>query len=368
MSQLRKQSITGRKVTRRNAPTTTSVATSSRFKLWKGRFRLFGRISGGIFTPFKFVLKRWPRASLILILTASISSALVYGTLRFMKSITSSLPETIQVESPRVELHTSVSSIANDTLNSARKDNWSRTALFDKLLSRISAVDGVDEVSIRSGLDRKVIIKLVAQAPLLVLEGSENERILIGSKFRIIARGLGRNDYNHLPKIEAPDLSLNIRMVRERKKTLSGLFIRPINTSTANIRWLSQETIKILSYFESEKIPVDVLKVIWKNGTGFSAVVRQKDSKNDGFNINATLPIGVHTVEAVSSPQIQASHQFTIVLGENQFQAKFLRLHQIIQDLRLKDSLVDHIDLAFSDKAIIKLKDQLSEFKRGGMQ
>jgi hypothetical protein len=72
--------------------------------------------------------------------------------------------------------------------------------------------------------------------------------------------------------------------------------------------------------------------------------------------------------DAAQVQQQVGPHRFTIILGENQFSEKFSRLQQVIQDIRLKKSLVDQIDLAFSDKAIIKMNEQLSDAKRGGLQ
>jgi len=39
----------------------------------------------------------------------------------------------------------------------------------------------------------------------------------------------------------------------------------------------------------------------------------------------------------------------------------------VIDDLQLKKTVVDQIDLGYSDKAIIKVNEQLSELKRGGL-
>ncbi|MBM3382051.1 MAG: cell division protein FtsQ [Betaproteobacteria bacterium] len=367
MSQLKKQDVVGRKPVRRKAPTSSSAAKPKSASLWGTGLRACRTAFHWISVPFQMSLKRWPKATLIVTLGASATAALGYGIFLAMDSLTSALPERLEINSPRPDLHAAISTLASDTLQTARREQWTRSALTDKLLSRISMVDGVDEVSVRAGIDRKMRINVVAQAPLLVLEGKGNERILIGSKFKIIARGLGATDYAHLPQLEAPELNLNIRASREKKKTQTGLFLKPNSFSSANVRWLSQQSIRINSLFESEKIPVDVEKILYRNGSGFSALVKHRETLGqvvaEPVQTNpraATAPTAVSTTPNV--------HKFTIILGENQFQEKFSRLQQIIQDLRLKRSPVDQIDLAFSDKAIIRMSEQLTDVKRGGLQ
>jgi hypothetical protein len=133
------------------------------------------------------------------------------------------------------------------------------------------------------------------------------------------------------------------------------------------VRWLGQQSIKIKSLFESEKIPVDVEKIIYRNGTGFSALVRHRETLGQvvAEPVSLSARSGTDAAIPVTTPTVQ---KFTIVLGENQFQEKFARLQQIIQDLRLKRSPVDQIDLAFSDKAIIRMSEQFTDVKRGGLQ
>lgn len=367
MSQLKKQAIVGRKTTRRSKPIASPSSGSKSALSLRNALQLLGRCGHWMLIPIKTSLKRWPQATLVVALATTTLSAAGYGLYTLMRSLTNTLPERIEVNSPRIELQNTISTLASDTLNVARKENWSRVALTDKLLSRISQVDGVDEVTIRAGLDKKLRINLIAQAPLLVLEGKGSERILIGSKFKIIARGLGPDDYKELPHIDAPDMNLNVKTTRDKRKAHSGFFIRPSASSSVNVRWLSQQTVKIYSLFESEKIPVDVKKVVWKNGVGFSTIVAPRDAKVHATVDGLGLPVRNSAPDATE--QMQPEHSsFTVVLGENQYQEKLERLQQIIQDLRLKNAHVDQIDLAFSDKAIIKMKEQISEVKRGGMQ
>lgn len=367
MSQLKKQLVTGRKVTRRSKAANTSMPSTQSGSTWTSGIRFIKQVAIWTWTPVRVSIKRWPKATLVVALSGTSAALAGYAIFRMMSALTSTLPERLEVISPRADLQSTISSIATDTLQAARREHWSRSALTDKLLSRVSMVDGVDEVTIRSGLDRKLRINVAAQAPLLVLEGKGNERILVGSKFKIIARGLGSNDYGHLPQVEAPDLSLNIRPSRDKKRAQTGLFVRPSSSSSVNIRWLSQQAIKISSLFEIEKIPVDVERIVWRNGTGFSAIVRQRETSAQVV-AEAIAPGTRQLPDAAQVQQQIGPHRFTIILGENQFSEKFSRLQQVIQDIRLKKSLVDQIDLAFSDKAIIKMNEQLSDAKRGGLQ
>ncbi|MEN9529252.1 MAG: hypothetical protein RI932_1125 [Pseudomonadota bacterium] len=367
MSQLKKQEVVGRKPVRRKAVSSSSTAKPKGGSLWIASLRASRTTFHWMSLPFRASLKRWPKATIMVSLCVTATGAVGYGIYRAMDALTSTLPDRLEVNSPRPDLQATISSLASDTLETARREQWSRTALTDKLLSRISMVDGVDEVSVRAGIDRKMRINVVAQAPLLVLEGKGNERILIGSKFKIIARGLGTDDYAQLPQVEAPDLNLNVRASREKKKTQIGLFVKANSFSGANVRWLSQQAIKVRMLFDSEKIPVDVEKIVYRNGTGFSALVRHREAP--GQLIAEPVPVGNRqAVDAMNIAVAPAAHKFTIVLGENQFQEKFARLQQVIQDLRLKRSPVDQIDLAFSDKAIIRMSEQFTDAKRGGLQ
>jgi hypothetical protein len=367
MSQLKKQLVTGRKVTRRSKAANTSMPSTQSGSTWTSGIKFFKQVAIWTWTPVRVSIKRWPKATLVVALIGTSAALAGYAIFRMMSALTSTLPERLEVISPRADLQSTISSIAADTLKAAQREHWSRSALTDKLLSRVSMVDGVDEVTIRSGLDRKLRINVVAQAPLLVLEGKGNERILVGSKFKIIARGLGSNDYGHLPQVEAPDLSLNIRPSRDNKRAQTGLFVRPSSSSSVNIRWLSQQAIKISSLFEIEKIPVDVERIVWRNGTGFSAIVQQRETSAQVV-AEAIAPGTRQLPDAAQVQQQVGPHRFTIILGENQFSEKFSRLQQVIQDIRLNKSLVDQIDLAFSDKAIIKMNEQLSDAKHGGLQ
>jgi hypothetical protein len=367
MSQLNKQEVVGRKPVRRKAASSSSTVKPKSSSLWTVGLRTCKTTLNWASMPLRASLKRWPKATLIVSLGMATVGALGYGIIQAMEALTSTLPERLEVNSPRSDLQATISSLASDTLQTARREKWTRTALADKLLSRISSVDGVDEVSVRAGLDRKMRINVIAQAPLLVIEGKGNERILIGSKFKIISRGLSADDYLFLPLVEAPDLSLNVKSSREKKKTQTGFFVRPNSFSSANVRWLGQQSIKIKSLFESEKIPVDVEKIIYRNGTGFSALVRHRETLGQvvAEPVSLSARSGTDAAIPVTTPTVQ---KFIIVLGENQFQEKFARLQQIIQDLRLKRSPVDQIDLAFSDKAIIRMSEQFTDVKRGGLQ
>ncbi|NBO37174.1 cell division protein FtsQ [bacterium] len=363
MSQLKKQAVVGRKPTRRNKPSSAGTPSASLGSRLRALTHWSTQIAAFTSWPLRASLKKWPKASMIVLASLTMLGAVGYGATKAAESLTQSLPTRLEISTPRAELFFAISKLSSDTLQTARAENWSRAALTDKLLSRISMVDGVDEVSIRAGLDKRLRIDVAAQAPLLVLEGKGNERILVGSKFKIIARGLSATDYGNLPLLEAPDLQLNISALREKKKAHSGLFVRPASISTANIRWLSQQAMKISSLFTANKLPVEVEKVLWRSGSGFSAIVRMKEYTGhapvDGIGSSAS------TVDM--SPPV-AQHKVTIILGESQFSEKFERLSQVFQDLRLKKANVDQIDLAFSDKAVIRMSDVVSETKRGGLQ
>jgi hypothetical protein len=366
MSQLRKQSVIGRKTGRRISKSATSTATGGSSR-WKGGFKKVSRFFGWLLLPFTISLKRWPRLTLIAGCMLVATVTLGYGTYRSLKKLTQSLPHHIEVSSPRSDLKSRISVIAEETLNTARKEKWSRTALTDKLLSRLSSVEGVDEITVRAGLDKKLRISVAAQAPLLVLQGKDGERILVGSQFKIIARGLGSGEYDHLLQVEAADLNLNIKSSRERKKANTGLFVRPSSSSSINIRWLSQQALRLQNMFLTEKFPVDVQKIVWRTTNGFSAIV-----KTSPWDQAHSSPAPVMAVPMLQDAKMQAvteeRHKLTIILGEGQFTEKFARLEQILQDLRSKKLHADQIDLAFSDKAVIRMSEQLSENTRGALQ
>ncbi|MEN9825269.1 MAG: hypothetical protein RI953_1014 [Pseudomonadota bacterium] len=372
MSQLKKQTVAGRKSAKRSK----QVASHSQ-KGSSGILRKVGRsvvqLSKAVFVvlrPGLYAVRRWPLATVAFVVGGGVFLGVGYGISRLTTSLTQSLPTSIEVNSPRPELNDTIIRISSDTLQTARNEKWSRNALADKLLSRVSMVDGVDEVSLRTGLDRKLRVDVVAQAPLLVMEAKGGERILVGSKFKIIARGLGADSYTNLPMLEAPDLSLNVHSARERRRENSGLFVRPSTVSSANVRWLGQQTLKIDSLFSASKIPAKIEKILWRNGSGFSIVISSKDhsaADHPASNTISAVPVGT-TAIPTGSDVSSMNQRTTVVLGENQFNEKFERLAHIVQDLRQRKVSAEQIDLGFSDKAIIRMPETLSDAKRGGFQ
>ncbi len=372
MSQLKKQSVAGRKITRRTKQTSSKPASSAGRGLrpiltttWRASTAFLAFIG----KPCLSAAKKWPRATFALSVGCGLVIATGYGLNLAMQSITQALPKTLEVNAPRPALQETITRIALDTLQSARAEGWSRTALTDKLLSRISLVDGVDEVSIRSGLDKRVKIDVAAQAPLLVIIGKNSERILVGNRYKVIARGVNASEYTHLPIVEAPELSLQVQQ-RERRRAHNGLFIKPSAISDSNIRWLSQQTMTISSLYTSSKFSSELEKIVWKNVGGFSLVIKHPDDHPPANNSPTTI-----TATPLNQPQQGSSvplhvspAKTTVILGEGQLNEKFERLAQVMQDLRLKRASVEQIDLAFSDKAIIRMSETLSEAKRGGVQ
>lgn len=372
MSQLRKQSVSGRKPTRRSntaSPSKSGTASTLRI-LTVGLFRQTIRLGSMIAKPCVSAAKRWPKATAVVAVSGFSFVALGYGVTQVMNSVTQSLPETLEVNTPRPDLYDSIVRIASETLQTARSEKWSRTALTDKLLSRISLVDGVDEVSMRAGLDKKLRINVAAQAPLMIIEGKSSEKILIGNKFKIISRTVNPSDYGNLPVLEASELPLNIYTQKEKRRAQNGLFVRPSTVSSANIRWLSQQTLRINSLFTASKLNYDLEKISWRNGSGFAIVLKNKDEPVT----HEKTPGQIVAVPETSNPSITSAvpstpHRVTtVILGENQLPEKFERLSQVLLDLRLKKTAVEQIDLGFSDKAIIRMSENLSEAKRGGIQ
>jgi len=372
MSQLKKQSVAGKKNTRRVKPSTSKPATSTGRGLrpiLSSTWRASTAFLAFIGKPCLSAAKKWPRATLALSVGCGLVIATGYGLNLVMQSITQSLPKTFEVNAPRPALQETITRIALDTLQSARAEEWSRTALTDKLLSRISLVEGVDEVSIRSGLDKRVKIDVAAQAPLLVIIGKNSERILVGNRYKVIARGVNASEYTHLPIVEAPELSLQVQQ-RERRRAHNGLFIKPSPISDSNIRWLSQQTMTISSLYTASKMNSELEKIVWKNVGGFSLVIKHPDehpTASHSPNTVTAIPLN-QPQQSPSAPLHAGPSKTTVILGEGQLNEKFERLAQVMQDLRLKKASVEQIDLAFSDKAIIRMSESLSETKRGGVQ
>jgi hypothetical protein len=168
-------------------------------------------------------------------------------------------------------------------------------------------------------------------------------------------------------QVEAADLNLNVKSSKERRKTNTGLFVRPTSSASVNIRWLSQHALRLQNLLFTEKIPVDLEKVVWKTNTGFSAIVKTQP-------VSEALPApdfgGAMPLPHETKPQnlTDSKHRMTIVLGDAPSSEKFSRLGQVLQDLKAKKLVADQIDLAFSDKAIIRMAEQISENRRGAAQ
>lgn len=374
MSQLKKQTIAARKQTRRSSSTTAARSGGSAV-IWRSiassTWSVSTRLATLVAKPCLAAAKKWPKFFLVIGLSLLTVTATGYGVSRVVGSIRQALPESFEVNTPRADLHESISRISRETIATARTERWSRTTLNDKLLSRISLMDGVDEVSLRAGLDGKLRIEVAAQAPMLIIEGKGNERILMGSKFKIISRSVGTSEYPHLPVLEATDLPLNVNSNREKRRTQTGVFVRPSSVSSANIRWLSQQTLRIHGLFASDKLNTELEKINWRVGTGFSVVLKHKDQRpahgetdsHTAIAVPASAPQPVQQIEQPPAPL-----RTVVILGEGQLNEKYERLVQVMQDLRLKKNAVEQIDLGYADKAIIRMSENLSEVKRGGIQ
>jgi hypothetical protein len=373
MSQLKKQTIAARKQARRSSTTTAkSDGSAVHFRsVVASTWRASARLASLIAKPCLSAAKKWPKFFLVVGLSLLTITAAGYGASRVVGSIRQALPESFEVNTPRADLLESISRISRETIATARNERWNRTTLTDKLLSRISLVDGVDEVSLRAGLDGKLRIEVAAQAPMLIIEGKGSERILVGSKFKIISRSVGTSEYPQLPVLEATDLPLNVNSNREKRRTQTGVFVRPASVSSANIRWLSQQTLRIHGLFASDKLNTELEKINWRAGTGFSVVLKHKDhrpaqvenSSQTAIAVPASAQQSLQMVEAPAAPLLT-----TVILGEGQLNEKYERLVQVMQDLRLKKNAVEQIDLGYADKAIIRMSENLSEAKRGGIQ
>jgi hypothetical protein len=371
MSQLKKQSIAARHSSRRNQQRSTRSGKNhwSSRRLVSTTFRWIIRGVKLIGRPLIVAGQRWPRAVVTLTASGLVLAGMTFGINQAIKSLAYTLPEVVEVNDIRSDLYQTVERIATDTLRTARAERWSRRALADKLLSRISLLDGVDEVSLRTGLDRKLKIHVAAQAPLMVLEGKGGERVLVGSKYDVIVRSLGAHDYSNLPRLDASELPLNLRSPKERKREHDGLFFRPSTATGVNVRWLSQQTIRIHTLIHQGNLPAELDKVSWRDGTGFSVTLKIKDASAHEGPSSAPTPALLHPNENVATPALPSKNLKTVVIfGDGQFVEKFNRLSQILQDIRLKKSMVEQIDLGFSDKAIIRMSENISDSKRGGAQ
>lgn len=365
MSQLKKQTIVSRKGAR--TPQTRKTAKGTSFQ--SGVLRLCRSAGKALFSllyrPFKNARFRWPIAALAVSAALTSGGLIAYSASKLLTGVVEHLPDRLEVRCLRIDLREKIAEIASDTLRQAQKSKSTRTALMDKLMSRISKLDGVDEVRIRAGLDGKVLVDVSAQTPFLVLQGKGSERVLVGNQFKIIARSLPSNSYGHLPHIVTPELSLNLSYSSAKSETYTGYFVRPSINAGVNVRWLSQQTIDIYSLFESMRLPLKVEKVVWKEVSGFNVAVAEKvptPTQIPGVGMSDLASTQEDTPATPTSP-----HRYNVVLGENDFREKFSRLKQVIDDLQLKKTVVDQIDLGYSDKAIIKVNEQLSELKRGGL-
>lgn len=374
MSQLKKQTVAARKQARRSNSTTAARSDGSAVhfrSVVASTWKVSARLATLVAKPCLAAAKKWPKFFLIVGLCLLTVTAAGYGTSRVVGSIRQALPESFEVNTPRADLLESISRISRETIATARNERWNRSTLTDKLLSRISLVDGVDEVSLRAGLDGKLRIEVAAQAPMLIIEGKGNERILVGSEFKIISRSVGMSEYPQLPILEATDLPLNVNSNREKRRTQTGVFVRPASVSSANIRWLSQQTLRIHGLFASDKLNTELEKINWRVGTGFSVVLRHNELRSAQGEAVSQTTVAVPASAQQPMQQIEqppAPVRTTVILGEGQLNEKYKRLVQVMQDLRLKKNAVEQIDLGYADKAIIRMSENLSEVKRGGIQ
>jgi len=313
MSQLKKQTVVSRKGARtpqaKKAPKGTTLQT--------GLFRLLGSAGKAVliflFRRFKGSRFRLPVAALAVTTALASGGLIAYTSSRLLTGVVEQLPERLEVRCLRIDLRDKISEIASDTLRQAQKAKTTRTALMDKMMSRISKLDGVDEVRIRAGLDGRVLVDVTAQTPFLVLQGKGSERVLVGDQFKIIARSLPNNSYSHLPQIETPELALNLSYSSQKSETHAGYFVRPSINAGVNVRWLSQQTINIYALFESERIPLKIEKVVWKAVSGFNVSVEEKLSS--GLNkIPGVSGSALNSNQGLLTEAQPTLHRYNVVL------------------------------------------------------
>lgn len=251
------------------------------------------------------------------------------------------LPDSVALDVVNTDLRLRVRIFTEKALAEAHAKKLSRAEFIKKISSSLEDIDLVDDYWVRSGLDGRFQIRATTQIPILVLEGANNDRYLIGHRLKIMAKNFPETSYPGVLRIFAPELRIQANAPKQSltPKNLHGKMLRNGAAATMNFSWLAGQGQRIRSAFIERRNGYTLEKMSWRFAQGFTLVLK-------GTETLATEP-GV-------APKTQS---LTVVLGEIDLPKKLEKLSNILEDLSSRQLMPENIDLNFHEKAIIKLSE-----------
>jgi hypothetical protein len=332
MSSLRKQSPQkrgkkGTKGHRASSPWLRAVALTLRIPLR----------AVGVVVKFCLQFPRFSLGSLVLLL-------LFFGgwwsASRLGETINSIVPKRLSVECPDASLQNRVMRIATITMTETRKNNWNREQMMRRLEERINAIENLDAATLHAGLDGTLQISATPQTPRLVLELSEEQRLIIGNRMTIIGKLPSPISTAGLPWIVAPEGKVTTLPAEAGTGTKRSLVVG------VNLPWLYASVQTILTEnktFSTAGFSVD--RFFWRSAAGISLKISTTKRP-------APALFGPPAPGAVIEPPTTV----TVVLGDTDLAVRTKKLREMLVDFSARAVVPEFIDLNYPDKAIVRMK------------
>ena len=294
----------------------------------------------GVRNIFRFAHKN-PRATLGVVAAVCVVGLLWSAKQSLVKYADRKLPHTVVLDVVNTDLRIRVRNLTEKALSDARARNLSRAEFMRKIGSTLEDIDLIDDYWVRSGLDGRVQIRATTQIPILVLEGANNDRYLIGHRLKIMAKNFPDTGYPGVMRISAPELRIQNPSPKQSlaNKGAHNRVLRGGASATMNFSWLASQGQRIRSAFIERRNGYSLEKMSWRSAQGFALLLK-------GTETPAT--------EAGTAPKAQL---LNVVLGESDIPKKLEKLSNILEDLSSRQLMPENIDLNFHEKALIKLSE-----------
>jgi hypothetical protein len=261
---------------------------------------------------------------------------------RLGETVNGLVPRRLSVECPDTALQNRVMRIASITMGETRKNGWNREQMMRRLEERINAIENLDSATLHAGLDGTLQIAAAPQAPRLVLELSEEQKLIIGNRMTVIGKLPSPISVTGLPWIVAPEGKITTlatpagSTATQKKNLVVGI----------NLPWLFSAVQTILSEnrtFSTAGFSVD--RFFWRSTAGISLKISTTKRP-------APAPSPGATPGAPPEPPTTV----TVVLGDADLAARTKKLREMLVDFSARGVVPEFIDLNYPDKAIVRLK------------
>jgi hypothetical protein len=275
------------------------------------------------------VARRSPRTSLIA--TAAVATMLLlgWGLHAFHKMESNSLPEHFRILSSSDALTDRINRTAWQTLQEARRLKSTRSEFMETLSRSLATLEDMDDFEVRTGLDKALQISAIPQTPAFVVEVEDGTRWSVSQRLSVIGQAPSNFAEANLLLVKFPELKMVQKLdFAKHEKTHRFQLVG------VNMPWVFRQVRLFTSQnenFSAHKMQLESLS--WRSATGLSAkILRKSDSAS------------------LSLPPLIA------VFGDTEINQRLEKLRDLLRDFSSKNLMPEHVDLSFSDRALIRMR------------